>query len=573
MKKFNLKNLKLVFSMIVIFSLVLMPSLTQEAFAVATVNSVVTNTSTQITITFSENIGTEGGVNLPADWTVGGVTPQAVTDESGGGTTTLVLTMSTANAFATDALPTVVYTDPGDNTVIESTVDNVDIVVNQAATDGAPPTFVSAITTSATTIAITFSEDIDDNSEADDFTIGGVAGGTTITTRSVAGSVLTITTNGYSILPGETVTVTFDGEADDLEDTGTLNDVADFGPSAVTNSLVASVTAPPGGSGSASKSLTRPTFGIDHNTFIQTIEGGFSFNGVSHDIIDNFWTPFAEQEVKVGQTNSFTIKAFADKKLKVIEFLFGIPEVGEANKAELGVEIHYDIDGEIKEIKAIQKSDVIKIDSVKVTTSESKCRSDDKTSRCITTHLSMKFLEPLQDKVMALKAIDFKNRAQTTYLNEGFDVSGDSLNPMNTKLIPGTVKYEGLIEITQTAKYSDIWAANDGRDFEINEFGTVKQINQLFERHTDTGVMRDRMHSEFAKYKETQADIAVKELLVLCPNCLMYYADFKDPFSYEFPETNDRINDPELQKNLMIESEKAQKIMEYLLDPTLYRFQ
>jgi len=32
----------------------------------------------------------------------------------------------------------------------------------------------------------------------------------------------------------------------------------------------------------------------------------------------------------------------------------------------------------------------------------------------------------------------------------------------------------------------------------------------------------------------------------------------------------ERIDDPELQNNLMIESEKAQKIMEHLLDPLLH---
>ena len=47
---------------------------------------------------------------------------------------------------------------------------------------------------------------------------------------------------------------------------------------------------------------------------------------------------------------------------------------------------------------------------------------------------------------MAIKAMDFNLRDQTTYLNDGFDISGDSLNPMNTMMIPSTVKYEGLIQ-------------------------------------------------------------------------------------------------------------------------------
>jgi len=53
----------------------------------------------------------------------------------------------------------------------------------------------------------------------------------------------------------------------------------------------------------------------------------------------------------------------------------------------------------------------------------------------------------------------------------------------------------------------------------------------------------------------------------------MPYADFEDSVSLEYSERTSRINDLELQKNLMIESEKAQKIMNHLLDSLLYRQQ
>jgi len=148
---------------------------------------------------------------------------------------------------------------------------------------------------------------------------------------------------------------------------------------------------------------TKPTFGLDHNTFRPLVDGGFSFNGKSHDITDNWWTPFAEQKVKIGSINSFTAKAYADKQLRVQEFLFGIPEVGDAHNAELGVEIVYDYSGEIEMINVVQKTDIIDIDSIKVKHSKSKCQSDDTVERCDTTRLSMKFLEPLQDKIMAIK--------------------------------------------------------------------------------------------------------------------------------------------------------------------------
>ena len=72
---------------------------------------------------------------------------------------------------------------------------------------------------------------------------------------------------------------------------------------------------PSGGSGDQAHK-TRPTFGLDHNTFQQLVEGGFSFNGVSHDITHNFWTPFEQQPVKLGESNSFSAKVFAQQKLR-----------------------------------------------------------------------------------------------------------------------------------------------------------------------------------------------------------------------------------------------------------------
>jgi len=327
-----------------------------------------------------------------------------------------------------------------------------------------------------------------------------------------------------------------------------------------------------GGGGSDSRHKTKPTFGLDHNTFRQLVEGGFSFNGVSHDITDNFWTPFEEQEVKIGKTNTFATKVFADKKLRVQEFLFGIPAVGDAHKAELGIEVFYNYDGDIEKVKVIQKSDIVD-ESIKVITSKSKCLSDDLIERCVTTLLSMKFLEPLQDKIMAIKAIDFKGRVIITYLNEGFDISGNSLNPMKTLMIAGTEKHEGLVEVTQTVKYSNFWTSQDGREFERNESGSFKQINQSFERHMDTGVMKNRLHSEFADYKETQADLASSIMPTYYHPSINYeefFSEINDIFAYEYPIRTSKLDNPEIQKTMSIESEKAEKIMAHLLDPILH---
>ena len=199
----------------------------------------------------------------------------------------------------------------------------------------------------------------------------------------------------------------------------------------------------------------RPTFGLDHEKNKKIIDKGFSFNNNTFSISNNFHTPFPEREVNIGEVNSFQAKVYALNNLKVQEFLFGIPVKGSAHLAELGIEVWYGLFGEIEDIKVIQKSSVIDIETIKVTHEKSKCQSKDKEEKCDVTNVSMIFLEPLKDKVMAIKAIDYKNRYHITYLNEGFDISGESLNPMQTKMIPSPTKGEGLIKVTLNEKYGD----------------------------------------------------------------------------------------------------------------------
>ncbi len=131
--------------------------------------------------------------------------------------------------------------------------------------------------------------------------------------------------------------------------------------------------------------------------------------------------------------------------------------------------------------------------------------SSENNIQCDVTEISMKFLEPLFNKVMAVKAVDHKNRGQLTFLNEGFDISGVSLNPMITKMIPGPEKYEGLIEITQNEKYSNLWTAEDGRIFDKTVEGFIL-TNPTIQKG-----FNDSRNSEFQKLiAESQAQLATQ---------------------------------------------------------------
>jgi len=147
---------------------------------------------------------------------------------------------------------------------------------------------------------------------------------------------------------------------------------------------------------------------------------------------------------------------------------------------------------------------------------------------------------------MAIKAIDYKNRYQITYLNEGFDVSGESLNPMNTMMIPSPERYEGLIPLTQTEKYSNYWAAEDGRIFEKNDFGSFTQLDITFERFQDMGEPRTRLHSGFGGVLAYEQERATA----------VYDAS---EFISELP---DYIPSPESKNSERLDKEMKQKMLE-----------
>jgi hypothetical protein len=302
---------------------------------------------------------------------------------------------------------------------------------------------------------------------------------------------------------------------------------------------------------------TRPTFGISHeDRGTQVVENGFRFNTNEYMLTDNHHTDFAEQEVEIGTMNSFSATVYADKKLKVQEFLFGIPNVGEAHLAELGVEVWYDRDGNIDDIQVVQKSNVIDADTLSVSHEKTKCLSTDPEPLCDTTTVSMTFLEPLLDKVMAIKAIDYALRDQRTFLNEGFDISGESLNPMLEKMIPSNVKNQGLLKVTQMAKYSPYWTSEDGRIFEMNSFGSFKEINQTFERFQDTGNAFTRMHSGFGGILDYEQKRATDLF-----DASQFSSELPESFAYIYPDTGERITD-EMLKEMQIQAEIAQKVLD-----------
>lgn len=315
-----------------------------------------------------------------------------------------------------------------------------------------------------------------------------------------------------------------------------------------------------GGSSIASSSsdkgyLSRPTFGMSTSGDESVVDDGFRINNQTYSITDNFHTPFELHQVVIGETNSFEAKIYAENKLKVQEFLFGVPEVGKSNLAEMGIEVWYGLNGEISEVKTVQKSNVVDESTLVATHEKTTCKDGDTEQKCDLTQISVTFLEPLKDSVMAIKAIDYKNRYQITYLNEGISLLGDSLNPMPTKMIASSEKGEGLIKVTQAEKYSNYWISEDGRIFEMNDFGSFKQINYQFERFHDKGNAFTRMHSDFGQIISYEQHRAEKIF-----NSQKIISTTPESFSFNFT-IPDRINE-EMKLEMLAQEQIAKDYLE-----------
>jgi hypothetical protein len=301
--------------------------------------------------------------------------------------------------------------------------------------------------------------------------------------------------------------------------------------------------------------FSRPTFGSSHEDTKKIVDGGFRLNNQTFSIYDNYHTPFNEQSIVVGERSSFEATVFSYSGLQVQEFLFGIPRVGEGHLAEAAVEIRINFEGEIENVKTIQKSNVIDESTIVATHKKVKCKPSSFEERCDSTRISIMFLEPLKDKVIAIKAIDFKNRHQITYLNDGIDVNGESLNPPQTVIISPLAKNQEPLKLTQSKKYSNLWTAEDGKIFERNSFGSFKQIINSFERFQDSGEPLTRNHSSFDNILKYEQSRALKIF-----NSTVLISELPEIFAYSFPEPEERIT--EEIKQTMLEQEKiAQKII------------
>jgi len=378
-----------------------------------------------------------------------------------------------------------------------------------------------------------------------DGTITGILDEETFEEGSIEDPTLTCTPSGF-------IAIAYDGT-----DNGTL----------VTVSVEGTICLLPnfrggGGGDSEQEYRTKPTFGLDHQTDFVLVEGGFTANGKVFDITDNWHTDFEKQAILVGQTNTFSAKAYAVHVLKEVEFMFGLPEIGRADLAEASIEVTLDFDQNVTNVRVVQKDNLIDPASVTATATMASCKSGDPDKNCTSVTVSGIFNEAPLGDVFALKGTDFVRKTHTTSLNEGFTIFGNSINPATTLFIASNVKgSSGLMQVTQIDKKYDIWVDESGIEYERNSVGSFFKttVEHLIRDDPMVKVMT-RMNSNFETMKQNELDKATAIF-----DSSLIQKELPDSYRIESGERSDKLQDPEVQLKLFIERMRADDKMNQLL--------
>ncbi len=305
-----------------------------------------------------------------------------------------------------------------------------------------------------------------------------------------------------------------------------------------------------------------PTMGINSESK-RIVENGFTYNGKSVDA-ERYYTPYPLITVNIGEQNTAIFRIYEDKgpeNIKHFTLAFGL----DANQpiANSKVMIELDIDNEGTQTVTVTDPQNA-LENINVYTNIGNCNVNDSDTKCLIVTINHTFRDPLAFNIVATDVWDMQRNAWQNYFNHGIEVSGESLNPMLVTTIPGPEKYEGVIQITQTSKSSDVWVSEDGREFIQNDYGTFIEINKTHNHTIDTDALKNRTHSEFYKlvnYEINRAQSTMEQICVKCGN--ESYDKIHNTFAYELPDVYEsKYDDPRIQALLAYEEKKAQKLLD-----------
>ena len=498
----------------IFLSLIMIPTLVDNAYAAAPTFTAIHTTTTTTVVTFSEDI--DGTWQL-AEWTVGGVAVTGILDDNGAVETEAAVAAGvvtlTHPAIASDATQNVVFgsgdlENAADEDLADAETDAADDNMNPTVVITATDTASTGLTTYDTVLnyTVVFSEEMNKGAGADEFLIEDI---------TVSGTANFSAPTASNFTTADNITYTFDVDANRTQGSvsiviaaGTAKDVS--ASTAQTNLISNTYMINVGDEGSTCYDCLAPTLGVS-DSGVRMVSEGFSYNGNAIDV-DYFFTPYPLLTVDIGKKNTAEFKIYDNGGIDALahfEVAFGADIVGQPfSLIEPRIEVDIGFDGELT-TNVVDSESIL--DNVKVSKSTVFC-DDSNNSKCLKLSIQHTFRESLDSKVLATNMWDSAGYNNANYFNHGIEIVGDSLNPADTHW--GI--YQGhkhlLTETSDTTavdEFGDSWTYNYSWTRDYVSSTSIDGPVMVFERS----------HSEFADYKKAQIDLATVKLLDICPSC------------------------------------------------------
>ena len=232
---------------------------------------------------------------------------------------------------------------------------------------------------------------------------------------------------------------------------------------------------------------TRPTFGISGQTFTQIVDCGYSMDGVCTDVTE-YHVDYNRKIIQTGTAHDFALKAYAQNGMKSFVIGFGVNEVGApASESEASITVNlgrdYTLDSTytIDSVEYDNDENVIG-ENATFAVSGVSCgggsgdnnNNNDNNNGIIQknqiqcTQLlidGVLFREAMYDEPFMIEAVDAKRKVITHYMNEGLQVTGESINEPPTHKFSSKKTSQSdavILELVRTDKLGNIWTDQFG---------------------------------------------------------------------------------------------------------------
>jgi len=328
------------------------------------------------------------------------------------------------------------------------------------------------------------------------------------------------------------------------------------------------------GGGGGSDSVP-PTIGLDKNQK-RIVDGGFSFNGNAVDV-EQFYTPYPLITTEVGKLNTIKLKIYENRDLDNIAHVgvsYGLGKGEYFNEGRATIEYDRTFDG-IESVTLFDPKHVL--GSVNVTTATTNC-SILSNVKCLEVTFDHIFRKSLDYNMVATNIWDFKRNGWQNYFNHGIKIIGDSMDTPE--------EYSGIYEghiyhLTSTGKntaiddygytwtFDKIWNRDyvkiEKPDHDILNPEKIHAIEYLGYDSSDAEKIFgfDRFDHRFYNDKNQQILTASDTMNVLCSECKNKpYENIDHTFSYSFTSKTNKLTDPLIAKQMIIEEQKAQTYLD-----------